>query len=1019
MSSLSFGWRGLLAPIALVAALTAPSSAQARRLSAPLPRPGAADVLSDYALTADGARVVYRCDVLQDEAFALFSQRADAAAPPVRLSATLGSGGDVTSFLLAGARVVYLADQDVDEVFELYGVPVTGGTPVKLSPALAPAGDVLSYRVTADGQTAVFLVDTGTAKRFYRTPVDGSAPPLLLDASPAAGAPGLWWLAPDASRLLFTRRVFSGPFGYYFDHLDSLPLDGGGADVELAVAHDTTGVALGPYGSAISALEFSPDGTRAVYTDRVDGKDGGEEYLLHVVPIDGSGTPVTLSLGVANYGLVSAVSPTVDRVVVLEGNGYTLRLDGTGSVPLGLPGLIPESLMGFTPDGQTVLYTVHNPVRSEYALVAARLDGATPPRALDGPRAAFYQDVRISADRVAFVARDGVFPAFFGFRGFYSVPLDASAPARLLNGPALERTGAGGQISRTPTGLLVFHNSYTATADTELFVVPEDGSLSPRRICEPMSNGRDAIGHVLAPDGQGVIYLADQHVEGNFELYRTSVVGPAAPVPFLTLPAGPTVGDVISFRASADGRSVVFLADQETDEEFRVYHVPASGRAAPTRVGNFSFLNAQIELALSPFEERVVEYRSTSNSFLYTVGWQPGGSEIDVAYGKVLGPLLFSPDGRYLIFRRSQIGSGSELVRATFDGVDPLSLLRVGSRDVKAFRITRDQRYVLTLAEITAARRFEIYRVPFEGGPAVRLHAPIANNRAVEDYAISPDETQVVFRCDVRVNNDLELFVVPLEGLDAPPRRLNGDVLDYALSPDGRRVVYRADARIDGRAELFSVPLAPSVPGHGRPTGGDDEPDVVALTVLETGTGVEDDWRIAPDGRQVFFRAALGGGATRLWRVPLDGSAAPSPVGAADAGAVVSFLLSPDKARVVWLAEKPAPLHHRLFSASTQGGPAVDLDPLPPQARISRTFLTPDSRHVVYLCDREATSTDELFRVAIDGSSAPEVLSEPFPPGGTVVDVEVLADGRIVYRADQETDEVFELYTVPPAPRVH
>jgi hypothetical protein len=47
-----------------------------------------------------------------------------------KLNGPLVAGGQVHSFMIdAGSRrVLYRADQDIDEVFELYSVPLAGGT---------------------------------------------------------------------------------------------------------------------------------------------------------------------------------------------------------------------------------------------------------------------------------------------------------------------------------------------------------------------------------------------------------------------------------------------------------------------------------------------------------------------------------------------------------------------------------------------------------------------------------------------------------------------------------------------------------------------------------------------------------------------------------------------------------------------------------------------------------------------------------------------------------------------------
>jgi hypothetical protein len=74
---------------------------------------------------------VYTADQDVDEVYELYSVPIDASASPVKLNGPLVAGGDVllesTSTLRVqitpdGTRVLYVADQDTDEVLELYSV---------------------------------------------------------------------------------------------------------------------------------------------------------------------------------------------------------------------------------------------------------------------------------------------------------------------------------------------------------------------------------------------------------------------------------------------------------------------------------------------------------------------------------------------------------------------------------------------------------------------------------------------------------------------------------------------------------------------------------------------------------------------------------------------------------------------------------------------------------------------------------------------------------------------------------
>ena len=59
---------------------------------------------------------------------------------------------------LQNDSVFYVADQEVDEVFELFQVSIRGGPRTKATPALVPGGDV-SLIAPRDGRTVVYLAD--------------------------------------------------------------------------------------------------------------------------------------------------------------------------------------------------------------------------------------------------------------------------------------------------------------------------------------------------------------------------------------------------------------------------------------------------------------------------------------------------------------------------------------------------------------------------------------------------------------------------------------------------------------------------------------------------------------------------------------------------------------------------------------------------------------------------------------------------------------------------------------------
>jgi len=316
---------------------------------------------------------------------------------------------------------------------------------------------------------------------------------------------------------------------------------------------------------------------------------------------------------------------------------------------------------------------------------------------------------------------------------------------------------------------------------------------------------------------------------------------------------------------------------------------------------------------------------------------------------------------------------------------------------------------------------FELFSVPLDGSAdPVRLHAPLAAGRAVSSFQISPDGARVVFRADLLVKGRIDLFSVPTDGRFAP-QKLDGavhplgDVTDFAISPDGRTVVYRANVSGAPQYDLFSVP----VQGHRalRRSGGEAGAGVVRLTQVASRREVAPGFSFCADGNQVLYRANVTRGTTfDVFRVAVDGSSA--PVRLSDVGAdhtTTSFASSPDQSRVVYIANAVLPGAFELFSVPFGGGPSVRLDPpipLPSVFREVSSFrIDAHSRRVVYLADRDVDEVRELFAVPIDGSAPAERLNGRLPTGGDVESgYALLPGGRVLYRADQEKNDLLELF---------
>jgi Tol biopolymer transport system component len=230
---------------------------------------------------------------------------------------------------------------------------------------------------------------------------------------------------------------------------------------------------------------------------------------------------------------------------------------------------------------------------------------------------------------------------------------------------------------------------------------------------------------------------------------------------------------------------------------------------------------------------------------------------------------------------------------------------------------------------------------------------------------------------------------------------------EYQLSPDGRWAVYIHDAEVDEARELWSVPVFGGVP---RRISG----------LLPAGSAVSSDFKFTPDGATVVYRAPQDSlGVVELYQVPIRGGVATKLNGALAAGGdVFTFRLSPDGQRVVYIADQRTDEIIELFSVPIGGGAATVLngslvaggDVLTEDFR-----LTGDGQRVVYCADQQTDNVLELYSVPIAGGGVTK-LNGALVAGGNVDQFffRIAANSqRVVYRADQETNNRWELFSVP------
>lgn len=830
--------------------------------------------VTEYVTSPDGLHVVFVADAESDETYELYGARIDGSAPPWKLSPPLVAGGDVpvaipelqslnVRFTPDGGRVLFLADAFIDDVNELFSVPVVGGSALRLNRPLASGQSVIDFEVAPDSRRCVYRADQDMPTQFelFSARTDGAGEPRRIHAPLVAG----------------------GDVGL----------------LDICLPH-RCGEFLLP-----GRFRITPDSRSVVY---VADAEVDEEFAYYLAPLAGSGGKFHTDRDVVRLG----VSVDVERDFELTADGNTLVYRGAFS-----------------------------------ELFALRLDRRERVRLDHGEFPGvwrFWLDPTVA--RVVYLSGQGA------TYGLHVVPLDrGEEPRPLVSAPLIE-FGADDVLFVPGSARLLFRRGH---AGQRLHVLDLD-SGAELELSGPMHPQAHLNSLALVPGADRVLYRSNARVASVDEAWSVALDGSALPA--LLHPAFPPgdlpLGTVAEFRIRADGELVVYRSDQDQDEVYELHSV-----------------------ALRPPYTRLQLHAD----FVPGVGIPAGGFELAPAGG-----------------------------RAAY------------------------------LADDVHNDVFELYSVPSGGGaPPVRLNGPlVAGGDVVTGLRFSPDGTRLLFRADAEENERFELYSVPSDG-SGPAVKLNhalmpgGDVValdpawdrpevGYLFSPDGTRVVYRAySAAGESTPEMFSVPSdgsGPAVKLNG--------------TLLLDFFGVRNDFRISADSAWVVYRARQNSnGYLQLWRVPLDGSSAPvelnGPI-AGTSGRIDSFVLTPDGTRALYAAQRDStssaydlwvvPLDLGAAPVKLSGSMVVGGSVAPlhyPQAfegtpddLLRNGYCATSTGYCLFRANARRLEDFDLYRVPLDGSAAPVLLSGELDVARFALDE---SEAWVVLAGERNTR--FELLGVP------
>jgi Tol biopolymer transport system component len=409
---------------------------------------------------------------------------------------------------------------------------------------------------------------------------------------------------------------------------------------------------------------------------------------------------------------------------------------------------------------------------------------------------AVIDDFKVAPDqtRVFYVADQDV----AGRSEFYSVAFSTPGTAERMSA-AMPADGDVTGFELSPDGARL---AYNADQDTdgvfELYLVNVASPGSSQRLNPTLVPGGDITTEFsFSPDSTSVLYAAQQDVDGLFELYLVDVAAPG--ISAKVNPPFPSFTDLrLGAKFSPDGNWILYAADQDVDEISELYVVATATPGASTKVNPpFTGDSDVCRWDFSP-DSLSIAYcadQDTVNTIeLYLVQLGGAASKVNapiVAGGEVSPGFKFSSDSSFMMYTADQDTLGIHelyLVQLGAPGVaQKISGPTISLGDVFDFRIRPDDMAVVYRADQDTNTILELYQVELNAPEvATKVHPALAGSDTFP-YSYSADGSSIFYLADQDGVGTTDLYQVDVGSLGTSAR------VNSALSSGGAVHDYRIE----------------------------------------------------------------------------------------------------------------------------------------------------------------------------------------------------------------------------------
>ncbi len=362
-----------------------------------------------------------------------------------------------------------------------------------------------------------------------------------------------------------------------------------------------------------------------------------------------------------------------------------------------------------------------------------------------------------------------------------------------------------------------------------------------------------------------------------------------------------------------------------------------------------------------------------------------------------------SPDGTLVAYLIEGGNGRIDLFVVPVDGgiETQISELPLTDADVTEFDWSPDGSRIAYLADGEIDGRFELFTNLAEGDDNLKVSGALPVGGTVDAFKWSPDSLLLAYTADQNIFGEFELFTTPPTRQD--PEQVsgnvlpnNGDITEFDWSPSSLRIAYLSDQRVAGLFELFTS--LPTGSGNVKISGGDS---------IQNFAWAADDIneQLAYSSDRIIFTAPPNGGGSTQVTPGL-------PVG----GSIFEFSWAPDSSRIAYRADQRVDGLIELFAVEPDGSNNLRISGgLATGGNVTEFAWSPDSDFIAYRANQDSVFIFELYVTTPDGRLGDTKVSG-IPMAGDVQPLfEWSPDStRVAYRANQRTADAIELFTSTP-----